>query len=91
MTITYKVDGNVTNNSKIKILNLLDTVEYSIELDDYIAAEVTIHKLSALSHQMDADCLERYEELQYHIDTEAYYECIGTANKQRYSIYTKGR
>jgi len=89
MTISYKVDGTVMNSSKAKILNLLDAVEYSIGLDDYITAEVSIHKLSALSHQMDATCLDRYEELQHHIDRGAYYECVGTATKQKYSVHTK--
>lgn len=74
MTVVYDSSGFSTNNPAEKVINLLNKVEYCIELKDYIAAEVTIHKLSKISHLMDSDSFDRYENFQHIIDIESYFE-----------------
>jgi len=74
MTVVYDSNGFFINNPAEKVLNLLNKVEYCIELKDYIAAEVTIHKLSKISHLMDSDSFDRYENFQHIIDIESYFE-----------------
>lgn len=63
----------ITNPAE-RVLELMERIEYYVECKDFHSADMLMHRLSGLSHLMDADLLDYYHDLQDEIETGLYFE-----------------